>query len=73
MLPQQIGETLFLFDLHPDARALDRADDLGAVADNARIVHQFLHLGGIVIDNEVRLETVKGLSEGLAFAQDGDP
>ncbi len=51
----------------------DGAFDLGAVADDAGILHQGLDLGGVVARDQRRVEAVEGALEIRALAQDGDP
>src|SRR5262249_42899680 len=53
--------------------ALDRTLDLGAVADDADIVHQRKDLLGVVARDLRRFEIVEGAAEVVALAQDGDP
>ena len=45
MLPEEIGEGLALADGEIGARALDRALDLAAMADDAGVSQQPLHVG----------------------------
>jgi len=63
----------FLHDLQIGFCAVDRAFDLGAVADDAGIVHQRVDLLGIVARNLLRDEIVEGFAKVLALAQDRDP
>src|SRR3977135_439547 len=73
-IPQEFREAGAVFhDLQVGFGAVDRALDLGAIADDAGIVHQRLNFFGRVARDLLRLKIVERLSEILALAQDRDP
>ncbi len=74
MVPQHRGKSGAL--VHDRQIRLGRTDgafDLGAVADDAGILHQPLNLSRRVARDLLRLETVEGGAEIVALAQDSDP
>src|ERR1019366_1574216 len=73
-IPRQLGEAgPFLHDIKPGARREYRAFDLGAVADDAGVLHQPLDFLWCVARDFFRNEAAEGAAEILALAQNGDP
>src|SRR3984957_7501185 len=73
-LPQEFRKARALFhDLEIGFRAVDRAFDLGAIANDADIVHQRVNFLGVVMCDLFGLEIVEGAAEIVALAQDRDP
>ena len=73
-IPQELREARTLFhDLEPRARRAHGAFDLQAIAHDAGILHQRLDLLRRVARDLLRRETVEGLAEIVALAQDRDP
>src|SRR5260370_21447275 len=73
-IPQEFREArAVLHDLQIAVRAGDRALDLGAVADDAGVVHQRMQLFGVVARDLFRDEIVEGAAKVVALAQDRDP
>jgi hypothetical protein len=59
--------------LKPDLGAPDGGVDLGARADDARIVQQALDVVFAVTGDDLGIEAVEGVADALAFSEDGDP
>src|SRR5450631_138452 len=73
-IPQEFREAgAVLHDLEIALGACDRALDLGAVADDAGVVHQRMQLFGVVARDLFRDEIVEGAAKVVALAQDRDP
>ncbi len=73
-IPQKLREaSTFFHDLQIGLGARDGALDLGAIADDAGIVHQRMDLLGVVVRYFVGLEIVESVPEMIALAQDRDP
>src|SRR5262249_41456497 len=73
-IPKQPREARTLFHCTEiRARGENRALDLHAIADDARILHQLLDLLRRVARDLLGLEAVEGAAEILALAQDSDP
>src|ERR1700731_3996103 len=73
-IPDEFGETGAVFhDLQIGLGAVDGALDLGAVADDAGMVHQCVNFFCIIAGDLLRREIVESLSEIVAFAQNRDP
>ena len=72
-IPEEPVEPTFRLDLLPGPRIANGRFDLAAVPDNSGVGQQCRNLGLSPTGNNVRIETVKSLSEGIALFEDGDP
>src|SRR5450631_2988061 len=73
-IPQEFREAGAVFhDLEIALRARDRTLDLGAVADDAGVVHQRVKLFRVVARDLFRDEIVEGTAKVVALAQNRDP
>src|SRR6185437_11642537 len=73
-IPQELREARAVFhDFQIRFRAGDRALDLGAIADDADVIHQCVNLPGVVARDLLGTEIVKGAAKILALAQDREP
>src|SRR5947209_17106468 len=71
--PKIFREALLFLDFEVSAGGRDRPLDFSAIAHDACILHQTLHLFRIVAGNARRIEAVESSPKGFALAQDGDP
>src|SRR6266851_2068372 len=73
-IPQEFREAGAVFhDLQIGFGACDRAFDLGAIADDADVVHQRVNLFRVVARDLFGAEIVEGAAKIVALAQNRDP
>src|SRR5436190_22854037 len=72
-VPEQPGKPFTFHHLEICACRKDRALDLHAIADDARILHQLLHPARCVARNFFRVEAIESAPEVFPLAQNGDP
>ncbi|MNY01959.1 hypothetical protein D3C86_1345080 [compost metagenome] len=74
MLPEPARQrTRFLGQRQRAAGVVDGGQYLAAVAHDAGIAHQAVHVAVGVAGHPFEIEIIEGFAEGLALAQDGDP
>ena len=72
-IPEIMAEAALILQGKKSLRRGDRGFDLGAIADDAFILHQGGELGRFVARNLAGIEMVEGFAETFAPPQDRDP